>query len=131
MGILRRRQEHDSIGPRLSWVTPPGDSRRSARWRSSAAVMRSHGIRTRRASYAMPVEWRLATRCTSHWRAESWTAKYVRRQIQHKGHLAHKGNARCFSFVSFASFVFTQRCDMPDPSIKDFEAAIAELETIV
>jgi exodeoxyribonuclease VII small subunit len=33
--------------------------------------------------------------------------------------------------VSFASFVFTQSNDMPDTSIKDFEAAIAELESIV
>jgi exodeoxyribonuclease VII small subunit len=33
--------------------------------------------------------------------------------------------------VSFVSFVLTQISDMSDTSIKDFEAAIAELETIV
>ena len=33
--------------------------------------------------------------------------------------------------MPFVSFVLTQTTHMPDPSIKDFEAAIAELETIV
>jgi exodeoxyribonuclease VII small subunit len=33
--------------------------------------------------------------------------------------------------VSVVPFVLTQISDMPDTSIKDFEAAIAELETIV
>ena len=44
---------------------------------------------------------------------------------------AHEDAQAVFSFVSFVSFVFTQCCDMPDTSIKDFEAAIAELEAIV
>ena len=33
--------------------------------------------------------------------------------------------------MSLVFFVFTQSCEMADPSIKDFEAAIAELESIV
>ena len=33
--------------------------------------------------------------------------------------------------MSVVSFVFTQSSHMPDTSIKDFEAAIVELETIV
>src|SRR5439155_3193246 len=109
----------------------PPQSVGSPRWR---AGLRSAGTQAGRRRCGMPRRRVPAIASTCRSRRASSTAKYAP-TIKHKGHKGYRGHQgktrKEFPFVSFVSFVLTQKTYMTDTSIKDFEGAIAELESIV